>query len=65
VVSPFRQEVLETFLPRMCVDPEIQAGVLVEVAVKEIHVERQIRPVQPGRRALSCAGQAFLGVVQG
>lgn len=53
------------FLPRMCVDPEVQAGLLVEVAVKEIHVERQIRLVQPGRRPLSYAGQAFLGVVQG
>jgi hypothetical protein len=35
------------------------------VAVTEIHVERQIRLVQPGRRPLSYAGQAFLGVVQG
>ncbi len=53
------------FLPRMCVEPEVQAGLLVEVAVTEIHVERQIRLVQPGRRPLSYAGQAFLGVVQG
>jgi DNA-binding transcriptional LysR family regulator len=53
------------FLPRMCVEPEVQSGLLVEVAVKEIHVEREIRLVQPARRPLSYAGQAFLTVVQG
>ena len=52
------------FLPRMCVEPEVQAGALVEVAVREIHVEREIRLVQPSRR-LSYAGQAFLTLVQG
>jgi DNA-binding transcriptional LysR family regulator len=53
------------FLPRMCVEPEVRAGRLVEVAVKEIQVERKIRLVQPARRPLSYAGQAFVGVVQG
>ena len=53
------------FLPKMCVGPEVVSGSLVEVGVKEIHVERKIRLVQPARRALSYAGQAFLTVVQG
>ena len=52
------------FLPRMCVQPEIAGGQLVEVPVAEIHVERQIRLVQPARRPVSYAGQAFLGLVQ-
>ncbi len=53
------------FLPRMCVEPEVQAGMLVRVEVREIHIEREIRLVQPARRRLSYAGQAFLTLVQG
>ena len=53
------------FLPKMCVEPEVAAGALVEVGVREIHVERQILLVQPARRPLSYAGQAFLTVVEG
>jgi len=52
------------FLPRMCVQSETAAGQLVEVRVEEIHVERQIRLVQPARRAVSYAGQAFLSLVE-
>jgi DNA-binding transcriptional LysR family regulator len=48
------------FLPRMCVEEEIQQGQLCEVRVKEIHVERKIRLVYPTRRVLSHAGRAFL-----
>jgi DNA-binding transcriptional LysR family regulator len=48
------------FLPRMCVEEEIQQGQLREVRVKEIHVERKIRLVYPTRRVLSHAGKAFL-----
>ena len=48
------------FLPRMCVEQEIEQGQLCEVRVKEIHVERKIRLVYPTRRALSHAGRAFL-----
>jgi DNA-binding transcriptional LysR family regulator len=48
------------FLPRMCVEEEIQQGQLCEVRVREIHVERKIRLVYPTRRALSHAGRAFL-----
>jgi DNA-binding transcriptional LysR family regulator len=52
------------FLPRMCVEQEIEQGRLCEVQVKEIHVERQIRLVYPTRRALSHAAKAFLQVVR-
>ena len=53
------------FLPRMCVEQEIEQGLLCEVRVKEINVERKIRLVYPTRRALSHAGRAFLEVVRG
>ncbi|HJT88727.1 MAG TPA: LysR family transcriptional regulator [Bryobacteraceae bacterium] len=51
------------FLPRMCVEQEISAGLLCEVRVKEMHLERKIRLVYPTRRALSHAAQAFLDLV--
>jgi DNA-binding transcriptional LysR family regulator len=51
------------FLPRMCVGEEIRQGILCEVRVKEMHVDRKIRLVYPARRALSHAAQAFLEVV--
>lgn len=51
------------FLPRMCVDEEIRQGILREVKVTEMHVERKIRLVYPARRALSHAAQAFLELV--
>ena len=51
------------FLPRMCVEQEIEQELLSEVKVKEMHVERKIRLVYPARRALSHAAQAFLEVV--
>jgi DNA-binding transcriptional LysR family regulator len=51
------------FLPRMCVEQEIEQGTLCEVRVKEMHVERKIRLVYPTRRALSHAAKAFLEVV--
>ncbi len=51
------------FLPRMCVGEEIRQGILREVLVKEMHVDRKIRLVYPARRALSHAAQAFLEVV--
>jgi len=53
------------FLPRMCVEQEIEQGLLCEVKVKEMHVERKIRLVYPTRRALSHAARAFLAVVRG
>lgn len=51
------------FLPRMCVEQEIEQKLLAEVRVKEMHVERKIRLVYPTRRALSHAAQAFLEVL--
>lgn len=51
------------FVPRMCVEQEIEQKLLCEVRVKEIHVERKIRLVYPIRRALSHAARAFLEVV--
>jgi len=53
------------FLPRMCVDKEIRQGILHEVKVKEMDVDRKIRLVYPARRVLSHAAQAFLEVVGG
>jgi DNA-binding transcriptional LysR family regulator len=51
------------FMPRMCVEQEIRQGLLCEVRIKELHVERKIRLIYPTRRALSHAAKAFLEVV--
>ncbi len=51
------------FVPRMCVEQEIEQGLLCEVRIKEIHVERKIRLLYPTRRELSHAAKAFLKVV--
>jgi DNA-binding transcriptional LysR family regulator len=51
------------FMPRMCVEHEIEQGLLSEVKVKEMHVERKIRLVYPTKRALSHAARAFLEVI--
>jgi DNA-binding transcriptional LysR family regulator len=51
------------FLPRMCVEQEIEAKLLAEVKVKELHVERKIRLIYPAKRGLSHAARAFLEVV--
>lgn len=48
------------FLPRMCVEEELATGVLREVKVKELQVERKIHLVYPSHRTLSHAAQAFL-----
>jgi DNA-binding transcriptional LysR family regulator len=53
------------FLPRMCVEEELGHGLLREVKVKELQVERKIRLVYPARRALSHATKAFLEMVGG
>ena len=52
------------FLPKMCVEQELEQKTLREVQVEELHVERKIRLVYPGRRALSHAAKAFLDVVK-
>ena len=52
------------FLPRMCVEQELEQGTLCEVTVEELSVERKIRLVYPARRALSHASRAFLEVLK-
>ena len=51
------------FLPRMCVEQEIAEKRLVAVRVPEVEVERKIYLVQPSRRAVSHAADAFLRLV--
>ena len=51
------------FLPKMCVEDEIRAGMLVEVAVEEVKLERKVRLVYSAKRRLSYAARAFLDVV--
>ncbi|HEU4950564.1 MAG TPA: LysR family transcriptional regulator [Holophagaceae bacterium] len=51
------------FLPRMCVDQDVRQGVLKEVEVKELRVERKIFLVSVARRPLSHAAKAFLDLV--
>jgi DNA-binding transcriptional LysR family regulator len=52
------------FLPRMCVNQELDQGVLREVQVKELRVERKIHLVHPAHRALSHAAKAFLSLLE-
>jgi DNA-binding transcriptional LysR family regulator len=52
------------FLPRMCVEQEIELRGLCEVHVKELKVDRPIRLVYPARRALSHAAQAFVALIK-
>lgn len=51
------------FLPRMVVDEEIRQGIVREVRVREMHVDRPIRLAYPARRSVSHAAQAFLEMV--
>ncbi len=51
------------FLPRMCVEPELQMGTLKEVRVPELQLDRNVRLVYPARRGLSHAAKAFLDLV--
>lgn len=53
------------FLPKMCVEQELEQGLLAEVEVEELRVERKIRLVYPAKRVLSHAARAFLEVIQG
>jgi DNA-binding transcriptional LysR family regulator len=53
------------FLPKMCVEQDVVKGVLHEVRVPEMLMEREIRLVYPARRALSHAARAFLDLVEG
>ncbi len=51
------------FLPRMCVEQEIAEKRLIAIRVPEVEVERKIYLVQPARRALSHAAEAFLRLI--
>ena len=51
------------FLPRMCVDQDVKQGVLKEIQVKEMRLERKIHLVSVAKRPLSHAAKAFLEVV--
>ena len=52
------------FLPRMCVEQELEQKTLREVKVDELEADRKIRLVYPARRGLSHAAKAFLEVVR-
>src|SRR5277367_3549162 len=46
------------FLPKMCVKEELRHGLLREVKVREMEMERKIRLVYPARRTMSHAARA-------
>jgi DNA-binding transcriptional LysR family regulator len=52
------------FLPRMCAEQEVASGLLCEVRIEELYVERKVHLVTPKRRGLSHAARAFLEVVK-
>ncbi len=52
------------FLPRMCVNQEIEQGALREIRVKELAVARKIYLVFPAHRTLSHAAKAFLALTK-
>ena len=51
------------FLPRMVVEEEVRQGIVCEVRVKEMNVDRPIRLAYPAKRLVSHAAQAFLDLV--
>jgi DNA-binding transcriptional LysR family regulator len=51
------------FLPRMCVEQELEQGTLREIKIGELDVERKIYLVYPAERTLSHAARAFLELV--
>jgi DNA-binding transcriptional LysR family regulator len=53
------------FLPHMCVEQDVEQGVLREIKVAELEVDRNIRLVCPAKRSLSHAAKAFLELVRG
>lgn len=52
------------FLPRMCVEQELEQGTLREIRVSDLDVERKIYLVYPANRSLSHAARAFLDLVR-
>ena len=53
------------FLPKVCVEQDLEQGRLKEVKVRELKVEREVRLVFPSHRVLSHAAKAFLYIVVG
>jgi DNA-binding transcriptional LysR family regulator len=53
------------FLPKMSLEQDLEQGLLKEVRVEELQMERKIRLIFPSRRVLSHAAKAFLEIVQG
>jgi DNA-binding transcriptional LysR family regulator len=51
------------FLPRMCVQQDVETGVVRELAVRELDVERKVRLLYAKGRTLSHAARAFLDLV--
>jgi DNA-binding transcriptional LysR family regulator len=52
------------FLPKMCVEQELERKTICEVKVRELKLVRQVRLVYPARRKLSHAVSAFLDLVK-
>ena len=53
------------FVPKMCVEQDLEQGLLNEIRVEELTVERKIRLIFPARRVLSHAARAVLEIVKG
>lgn len=47
------------FLPRVCVDQDLRTGILKEIPVKELHLERKIYLLSVDKRPQSHAAEAF------
>jgi DNA-binding transcriptional LysR family regulator len=54
-----------SILPRATVEKEISSGVLEEIPVRGLKIERRIGLMIPGRRYLSRTTRAFLGIMNG
>lgn len=52
------------FLPRLCVEQDLRQGLLNEIKVKELSLERTIYLVRVSKRPLGHAAKAFLDLVQ-
>ena len=53
------------FLPHMTVEQDVEQGVLREIKVTELSVDRKILLAYPAKRTLSHAARAFLELVRG
>jgi DNA-binding transcriptional LysR family regulator len=53
------------FLPKLSLEQDLDQGLLREIKVEELRMERKIRLVFPAKRMLSHAAKAFLEIVKG